>query len=161
MAVQQFTETVSPFYDVDVLNFAMTIPLEHRCNQDIYRKWILKKYPKAATYVWEKTGEKINAPSIYVGGKEVTLKKLFAKMMTGLKLKKTGYSSKNNMNPLDYWLTENLSLNEYYHNYFKENIDRVENIQLNKDCKEHFNNGTGVEKAQVLTLLSALKSFFD
>ena len=67
--IQQYTETMSPFYDIDLLYFAMTIPVKYRSKQKIYKKWILKKYPGAANYIWEKTGEKISAPALYIKNK--------------------------------------------------------------------------------------------
>ncbi len=54
------TETFSPFYDVDFLEYCFSIPLEWRCNHKIYYEWILAKYPKAANYIWERIGTTIN-----------------------------------------------------------------------------------------------------
>ncbi len=161
MGVQQYTETMSPFYDIDVLNFAMTIPVKHRSKQKIYKKWILKKYPEAANYIWEKTGEKINSPSIFIKNKEVTLYKLLRKILLKTRIKKLGYGSKNNMNPLEYWIKTNDDLREHLDNYFSSNISLVENIQLKEDCINHYKNGNGIEKMQVISLLSALKLFFN
>lgn len=53
------TETFSPFYDVDFLEYCFSIPLEWRCDHKIYHEWILSKYPKAANYIWEKIGTTI------------------------------------------------------------------------------------------------------
>jgi asparagine synthase (glutamine-hydrolysing) len=161
MGIQQYTETMSPFYDIDVLNFAMTIPVKYRSKQKIYKKWIMKKYPEAANYIWVKTGEKINTPSFYVKNKEVTLHKLFRKLLLKMGLKKLGYNSKNNMNPLEYWLNTNGDLRKYLNEYFAINIDRIENVQLKEDCINHYNNGNGIEKMQVISLLSGLKLFFS
>lgn len=161
MPVQKYTETMSPFYDIDVLNFAMTIPVKYRSKQKIYKKWILQKYPEAANYIWEKTGEKISTPSFYVKNKEVTLHKLITKLLLKSGLKKSGYNSRNNMNPIEYWMHTNVELKLYLDNYFSSHINLVQNIQLKQDCIAHYNTGNGVEKMQVLSLLSALKLFFN
>lgn len=50
------TETFSPFYDVDFLEYCFSIPLEWRCDHKIYHEWILSKCPKAADYIWERIG---------------------------------------------------------------------------------------------------------
>lgn len=160
LPIQQFTETVSPFYDVDVLDFAMSIPLKYRSKQRIYKKWILKKYPEAANYIWEKTGEKISAPSIYIKNKEVTIHKLMTKLLLKSGLKKAGYNSKNNMNPIEYWMANNKELKLYLDNFFSNYIDLVEDVQLKSDCVSHYKYGNGIEKLQVISLLSALKLFF-
>jgi asparagine synthase (glutamine-hydrolysing) len=54
----------------------------------------------------------------------------------------------------------NLELKNFIASYFNENIERVEDMELKKDCQDLFNNGRTVEKIQVLTLLSALKLYF-
>lgn len=53
------TETFSPFYDVEFLEYCFSIPLAWRCEHKIYHEWILSKYPKAANYIWEKIGTTI------------------------------------------------------------------------------------------------------
>ena len=158
--IQQYTETMSPFYDIDLLNFAMTIPVKYRSKQKIYKKWILKKYPGAANYIWEKTGEKISAPALYIKNKEVTIYKLITKLLLKTGLKKSGYNSKNNMNPLEYWMITNQELKHYLDDYFSKHINLVQDIQLKKDCIAHYYLGNGIEKIQVISLLSALKIFF-
>ncbi|WP_445958142.1 hypothetical protein [Yeosuana sp.] len=161
MPIQQYTETMSPFYDIDVLNFAMTIPVKYRSKQKIYKKWILKKYPDAAQYIWEKTGEKISTPSIYIKNKEITFYKLITKALLKIGIKKSGYNSKNNMNPLEYWLCTNKELKQYLDNYFTSHINLIEDFQLKEDCITHYTTGNGIEKMQVISLLSALKLFFS
>ncbi len=154
--IQKFTETISPFYDVDVLEFALKIPLKHRSKQQIYKKWILKKHPEAADYIWEKTGEKISVPSISLQNKEITFKKL----LNRFKFVKKGYNSVYNMNPIEYWLRTNNELKLFYESYFENNIDLVIDKDLKSDCFYLFNSGNAMEKTQVLSLLSAIKTIF-
>ncbi len=65
------------------------------------------------------------------------------------------------MNPLEYWMHTNQDLREYLNNYFSLPINLVQNKQLKADCIEHYERGNGVEKVQVISLLSALKLFFN
>lgn len=51
-----YTETFSPFYNVEFLEWCFSIPLKWRYNHEIYFDWILTKYPEAANYIWEKIG---------------------------------------------------------------------------------------------------------
>lgn len=53
------TETYSPFYDVEFMEYCLSIPLEWRCGHKIYKEWILSKYPDAADYIWERIGKTI------------------------------------------------------------------------------------------------------
>lgn len=160
LGIQQYTETASPFYDVDLLNFAMTIPVKYRSKQKIYKKWILGRYPKAGDYIWEKTGEKVNSRHLVIKGIEVTPKKVIRKVMQKTNLLKLGYNSKNNMNPVDFWLRTNPELRLFFQDYFEDNIERLDHVELKNDCIQHFNNGNGIEKIQVLSLLAAVKMYF-
>ncbi len=161
MGIQQYTETMSPFYDVDVFKFALTIPIKYRSKQKIYKKWILTKYPEAANYIWEKTGERINSPSFFIKNKEITVNKLYRKVLIKTGIKKIGYNSKNNMNPIEYWIDKNENLRKYLNGYFIDNINFVKNSQLKTDCINQYNSGNGIEKMQVISLLCALKLFFN
>src|SRR5690606_20155317 len=64
VASQNYSETFSPFYDIDFFEFCLSIPIELRMGHNLYKKWILTKYPKAADYVWESTKKKINKKEI-------------------------------------------------------------------------------------------------
>lgn len=61
---------------LDFLEFALPIPYELRKNHYIYKKWILKKYPDAAEFEWEKIKVKINAPSIKIKGHELYISQI-------------------------------------------------------------------------------------
>ena len=61
LTFQENSESCSPFIDVDFLEFCYKIPLNLRYGHKIYFDWILQKYPDAAKYVWEHTGEIIKS----------------------------------------------------------------------------------------------------
>lgn len=54
--IQNYSEWVSPFLDVDFLNTVMSIPFEYRANHHIYLDWVETLYPHLADYGWEKWG---------------------------------------------------------------------------------------------------------
>ncbi|MEP0133069.1 MAG: hypothetical protein ABJJ25_12725 [Eudoraea sp.] len=156
------TETMSPFYNVDFMEYCMSIPLKNRMNHRIYFKWILSKYPEAANYKWEKINAKPSANnfSINYKGRPILLKKLPSLILQKLGLKLPPGSTKNHMNPLEYWYNTNNDLKTFQDNYFKENIDRITNLGLRSDCQNLYDLGNAIEKNQVLTLLSAIKLNF-
>lgn len=164
LVVQEFGESYSPFYDLEFLEYCLTIPVELRFNHKIYKKWIIKKYPNAANYVWEKTGGKITDKSVNILGKNILLSKLPKKIIDFV-LKRIGVkrlllNTKNHMNPLDYWYNNNQNLKKYLDNYFHQNIGLLEFEQsLKKDCSEMYIHNAFIEKNQVLTLLSIIKIF--
>ncbi len=156
------SETMSPFYNVDFWEYCLSIPIKNRMHHRIYLKWISSKYPEAVNYKWEKINAKPspNQFSINYKGRQILLKKLPSAMLQKLGLKSDPKSTKNHMNPLEYWYKTNNDLRTFQDNYFKENIDRITNGGLRSDCQKLYNSGNAIDKNQVLTLLSAIKLNF-
>ncbi|WP_425236743.1 asparagine synthase-related protein [Ulvibacterium sp.] len=156
------SETMSPFYDVEFMEFCLDIPIKNRMNHGIYLKWLLSKYPEAASYKWEKTNSKPSANQISINykGRQMPLKSATSAALHKLGLKSSARTTKNHMNPLEYWYTTNSDLRKFQDTYFKENIDRVIDGNLKSDCQNLYNSENAIEKNQVLTLLSALKLNF-
>ena len=66
-----------------------------------------------------------------------------------------------NMNPLELYLQTNNDLRKFYNHYFDEYIDLVGERELRNDLLEIKESGNAIEKVQAISLLSALKLFFD
>lgn len=162
LASQNYTETISPFYDLDLFEFCMSIPLNVRMNHNLYKKWILKKYPKAAKYVWESTRARINAKNVSIRyrGRAIPVNRILSVLLR--KMVKGGFApTKFHMNPMNYWYKTNLDLKKFQDKYYEENIHHLKNHPiLKKDCELLYKGGSGIEKNQVLTFLSALKLFY-
>ena len=170
MAFQEKTETISPFYDLEFLEFCLSIPIVKRENHKLYKKWVIQKYPGAAEYVWETTRKPLNFKerkefTIPIKGKQVkvsTLKKVILGKMGLVKNTGSRKTNKNQMNPLDFWYETNPDIKEFQDQYFSKSIDFLkEHGELQKEVKDLYQNGTAIEKNQVLTLLSSLKMFFQ
>jgi asparagine synthase (glutamine-hydrolysing) len=159
---QVYSETMSPYYNVDFWEYCRSIPLKNRMNHRIYLKWILSKYPEAANYKWEKINARPSAKRFTLNykGREIPIKKLPSTILQKLGLKVSPKLTKNHMNPLEYWYNTNNDLRKFQDTYFKENIDRIIDGSLKSDCQNLYNSGNGVEKNQVLTLLSAIRLNF-
>nr|WP_321353565.1 asparagine synthase-related protein [uncultured Draconibacterium sp.] len=158
---QPYTEVASPFLDIDFLNFCFSIPAEKRAYHQIYKKWILKKYPQAAQFKWESIDAKIDEKILHIRGKAVPFSKLARFIYNGIfyRLGKPvdGTHSAFNMNPFDYWYKTNNNLSKIFNNHFNDNIHLVQDNELQRDCELLFQQGAVIEKMQVLTLLSAIK----
>jgi asparagine synthase (glutamine-hydrolysing) len=172
LVFQEYTESISPFTDVDFLEYSYSIPVELRYNHKIYFDWILKKHPGAAEYVWEKTKGKINALDEYeilnIFGKKIRKGYVLESLVGAVKrrLPKIKESKKNevsswNMNPLDYWIETNKELNIFLEDYFNNAIGLVPNSEIKMDCTKLFNSINNGEKLQVITLLSGVKRLFN
>ena len=94
---------------------------------------------------------------IKILNKEKTVKEILQYILKKLKLS----SERKGMNPLEYWYKNNLDLKLYFENYYKENIVRIKNnLELKEDI-ELLYKGNMLEKIQVLSLLAAIKLYFD
>lgn len=152
-----FSQSVSPFLDIDFLSYCYSIPEDLKFRQKIYIDWIAQKNREFAAYPWEKTGV---SPLI-----SLTNKKYFApgyyKRMSLKFFDKLSGKLKSGMNPFDYWLEENKPLAQHFTDYFRQNISLVENDELRNDCNWLFENGNWDERFQVLTVLAAIKLHFN
>lgn len=174
---QEVTESVSPFCDVDFIEFCYSIPLNLRYNHKIYFDWIFAKHPKAADYIWEKIKKKIEPienvkpKTMKLFGKQVPAitdknfsKWLYGSMMRRLGLRKKDnakkamvVSTKDNMNPVDYWYQTNPYIKSFMQTYWEENQDYITDDQLKNDMQHLFNDCVLIDKLQALSVLSTIK----
>lgn len=155
LLLQEYTETYTPFQNVEWLEYYLSIPQNKRRNRYIQFEWLKKLYPKEAQYPIN--GRKINERKIKILNKEKTAKEILQYVLKKLKLS----SERKGMNPLEYWYKNNLDLKLYFENYYKENIVRIKNnLELKEDI-ELLYKGNMLEKIQVLSLLAAIKLYFD
>lgn len=167
LPVQRWTEVTSPFLDVDFLTYSITIPLKYRYDHRIYKKWILKKYPKAAEYVWEKIQGRITERVYSMMGYKFTLRGLYRRAISKL-LYGSSLNSKWHMNPFEYWYRTNDDLRNYFEERFNNVISIVPNcVKVFPDHnfrdligKLFYNYGV-VEKTQALTILEAWRYYFE
>ncbi|WP_432673084.1 hypothetical protein [Flavobacterium sp. SM2513] len=162
IALHKYSESMSPFYDIDFFEFCLSIPIHLRMNHDLYKKWILKYYPKSADYIWEKTKSRIDSKvfKIKIKGHLLTIPEIISIGSAKLGLIKTGISSKNHMNPLEYWYTTNPDIKLFQDNYFKININNISDKNLKEVCTDLYNKGNALQKNQALSLIAAIKLFF-
>jgi asparagine synthase (glutamine-hydrolysing) len=160
IATQVFTETHSPFYNVDFLNFCFSIPPESREKHKLYRKWITQFYPKAAGYVWEATKQKITDKRYRIGHLELTHKDMKDIVKRKLGLLNEGTDSRHHMNPIDFWMRSNLSISKYFEKFINAHLVLLSpHTELQRDTKTLFETGSAMEQIQVVSLLTAMKEF--
>ncbi|MCL2222428.1 MAG: asparagine synthase-related protein [Oscillospiraceae bacterium] len=166
VALQYFTETVSPFLDIEFLEYCMSIHPEIRMHHKLYYKWINAKHPAVAKYTHEMLGAKINARKITLFGFTVPIKRLpiAAIQFFLIKLniiKNNAGNSKKSMNPFGYWYNTNEDFRAAIHSYYNSYSGKLHQYpDLAKDCEAVFLNGTVAEKFRVLTLIGMLKMYF-
>ena len=178
---QRFTETCSPFCDVDFIEFCYSLPLEWRFNHKIYFDWILDCYPQAAEYVWEKIKRKISRIENH---QERTMRVLgyeiphwtepgFRRWLKGSILRRLGLRKKSekvkapqaftkwSMNPIDYWFHINPSLPAFVDKYYSDNIAVITDTQLRQAIEGLYQKTTIYDKIQVISVIDTIKLVFS
>ena len=154
-----YSETYSPFMDWDLMNNILTVPVKYRFNHQLYKKWILSKYPKAAKYVWEKMQASVKMPIFAIFNKEIPIQQIPNRIMWKLHLKKSGIDSSKHMNPIGYYLSANIDLRKS----LMENFDKLDLVPDNalKSILIGIASGeNSMEKIQAISLLNAIGRFF-
>jgi len=146
-------EALSPFLYPDFLKYALSIPREYNYKQKIYIKWIQKKHPEYAKFIWEAIGCKPTNNILlrfYYRLKRAIIKRLPIHTMW-----------KNSMNPEQLWYDKNPDIKRFLDNYFNANINKFNfEEELMNDMTILYNKGNITEKTQVLTLLAAYNLHF-
>lgn len=165
-AFQLFTETYSPFQDTDFLQFILTVPVLQRHNYRLYDNWILKKYPKTAT--WKSNQHIIGHRPHVLAYKHYEIeikalpKLLIFFILKRLRLMRRGSIETigNNMNPYDTWFDTNPKIRECYEQILTKNIHHLEPFPDEKQFAiDVIHNGRMTYKARVITVLTALGMF--
>ena len=163
LVLQQYTETYSPFCDVDVLNYVLHVPLKKRWNYHFYDKWILRYYPEAAQ--WDHKGEEIGHRRIVMSlmGRNIPLRDLVKRMAFYI-LKRlhlyNGYQMKEgiSMNPYDSWAKSNPDLREAIEGYYSTHKHLLASYpSIQKEAETIMGEGRIYDQCAVLTILSAIR----
>ena len=153
---QQKRYQTSPFMAKDFLKFAAALPEEWKYNHRFYLEWIQKHCKEATKYRWERTLLKPDANwKTSFGDKFV--KRSFK--LLNEKILKTPQNS--SMYPYQYYFDNDSEIQNYYKNYFEDNIYRIEDYkELESDVKELFQSENFYSKSQSVNILAIFKLFF-
>lgn len=149
-----FIDQVSPFYNIELLEYTLSLPIKFKINQRLYFEWLKKKHPEILEYKWEKIGLKpnntFNIKYGYLGRKYFN----GAKKYFNLKY--------DNMNPIGTWFKENPSLLKEYDLVFKENIHLLNNKEIEQDLSDIYDDSIFAfrNKFAALTAVLAIKLHF-
>ena len=156
---RNFTEVGSPFLNVEFMQLCYDIPVELRIGHNIYKKWIISKYPAAERFKWEKTGGRITESNYRTLARKL-IKRGPKKLLRMLGL---DVAISEGMNPIDYWIAHDDKIHNYL-NRTKETLLAEEaglfSPALKEDLSNLYDSGNASEKAMVLTVLSAAGLYF-
>lgn len=163
LVLQQYTETYSPFCDVDVLNYVLHVPLKKRWNYHFYDQWILRYYPEAAQ--WDHKGEAIGHRRIVlpIMGRNIPLKD-FGKRIIFFILKRlhiyNGYQMREgvSMNPYDSWAKSNPEIRKAIDSYYATHKHLLTPYpSIREKAETIMRTGRIYDQCAVLTILSAIR----
>lgn len=154
--IQNFTEVSSPFLDVAFFQLCMDIPVELRAGHYIYKEWIMKYYPDAARYKWERIDDIItnNEKEIKIWRAKRDLRRKIGKLI----------AKDDRRSPLDMLYESDKKAQAFVKKYVRKNYPyfmTMASEQLCKDMKELYYQGGIIEKSMVLTVLSSAKLYFQ
>lgn len=161
LVLQHYTESYSPFCDVDVLDYVLHIPTKKRHNYRFYDRLLLRYYPQAAE--WHHKHEQIGHRQMIVtlAGRDMPLRDVPKRMMMYLLKQLHLYDAYSldgeSMNPYDQWIKSNPQLAECFNEYYAQNKHLL-SPRFAAECETMMRIGSVTEKNKVLTVLSALKA---
>ena len=163
LVLQHYSESYSPFCDVDVLEYILHIPATQRRYYGFYDKWILACYPQAVQ--WHHKHEQIGHRKTIVTilGRDIPLqelpRRLFRYAFKRIPAIAGEYAQGDSMNPYDDWAKNNPQLLKMLNAYYETYRPLLPEALFTAECNRIMQTAPIMEKCKVLTILSALKAF--
>lgn len=156
-ALQRFTETYSPFTDVDVLDLCLSLPPDFRARHRLYRAWIARHHPAADAYVWSQTRARPTARGVRWGEHRYHLPQVWDRFADALPVIGKRRASRRKMVPLDRYYATNARLRDYLDGYLGGHLDLLDDPTLRADAEALYRGGSTGNRLQVVSLLAAVK----
>lgn len=162
LIMQYYTETYSPFCDVDVMNYMLHVPTEKRRNYYFYDRWVDSCYPQAKQWhhKYEQIGHRHRM--VTIAGRNIRLRdvprRIGMYMLTHLHIYDAYRVTKvESMNPYDTWAAENPAILEQLRQYHLTHKHLLAGLPWQKECEQKMRNGSIIEQGKVLTIESAIE----
>lgn len=171
IALYNYSEVLSPFLYRDFMDFYFRIPYDKRKDDAIYIKWIVNKYPEAASIPVERFQNGLMTESLIIRklrmihqmGVKKTLEWILWKFHLISDISRE--INENSMTPFDKWYADCSEIREIMDGYMKsllfgEHATNLIDSQMKQDALELYNSGTTMEKTLVITALATVKTLF-
>lgn len=148
-------DNLSPFFNLELITFCLSLPNQYKANQLIYFDWLKKYHNRALQYPWDKIEMLPNRKFKIVYGK------MFKKYYNGAK--KYFNLKYDSMNPYNEWLKDDLTIIDTLDSIFVTEIvkDYVP-AEMKIDLREIYQRNIFEfrNKFAVITALLAMKLYF-
>jgi len=155
-SISDISDTISPFYDRDLISFCMSMPDAYKKYQILYFDWLKKYHPDVVNYPWDKINMKPNKHW------KIKYGKIVKKYVNGArKYFNWNYES---MNPYGTWLKNNPKIIQELNQILETEISQsYVSDELAKDLKMIYKDDIFEfrNKFAVITVLLALKLHFS
>ena len=156
---RHYTYAVAPFIDRDFFEFCSNLPMEFKKDHKLYWAWIDKYYPEAGSYP-SSTLRKRSAQQYCFFRAKRKLKSYGRKFSAALGFIQSS-SSKNDMNPFEYWYDTKPELRDFIDRYYQDTRPILDTYPLTADRIDILIRSSRVmDKMLALTVLGAAKAYF-
>lgn len=153
---KHYTFALSPFIDVDFMEFCYALPVAMRKGHNLYWKWVKKYYPEALQVPTSRRPVSTFS-KLYRKGL-----KAWRKVFFKIGLAKSRVRSDSSMNPYEYWYDTDPKMRAFFDDYYKENIGLLStNAKSSKDVETLFASPIVLEKIMALTVLGMAKMIYS
>ncbi len=152
---------LSPFMNIDFLNFCLSLPFDYRKNHSIYYEWVKKKYPSAAKF--KHNGVTIKGElSVNYKGRKIRIRAIKDLIVRKAQaLQRDMFHKDFGMNPQESWLASNKDLHFEMVQYFNANKECLMVWpEIYQDACQLFENGSAIEKSLAISVSGSVKRFF-
>lgn len=152
---------LSPFMNIDFINFCLSLPFDYRKDHSIYYEWVKKKYPAAAKF--KHNGVTINGEIVInVKGQKIRIAAIKDIITRKIKrLQRDIFNKDYGMNPQDSWLKNNDFLMDKMNRYFEDHLGSLASWpEIYQDAYELYKTGNAVEKSLAISIVGSVGQFF-
>jgi asparagine synthase (glutamine-hydrolysing) len=153
-----YTYPMSPFMDVDFLQFCYSIPYKMRDNHKLYWAWLDKYYPEWASLPSSTIRFSKNFGDIYRWFR-LRFRYVARFIARNLGIKRFSYK-KDHMKPFDLWYHTNSNLRDFVKSYYENNAKLIASSnELSHECSLLFKSKNITDKLMAISMLSAVKRY--
>ncbi len=151
-SISSMIDSISPFYDRELFNFCINLPVELKNNSWFYKDWMEQKHLEIQSYKWQASGT-------YPRNGFYTDLISFGNRVIRFGRRKIGIE-KENMNPFQSWYNRNEKLSNSLKRIYEENIHLVDDQELKLDITNEFNSSSATDKLNAISAILSIKLHF-
>lgn len=164
-SASDYTYIVSPFLDRELMEYCFSIPNEMRWGHKLYWRWVDAKYPDAgAIPSTRKRFYKLETAKDYLDAHWAGLRTRIGGIINPLLFKlsiRNSATSRNHMNPYDFWYETNPTTHSFINNYYKENLHLLDAYPEINDSVEKLMRSNAFDKLLAISLLATVKVYIN